>query len=107
MPDPSPQPGRILSSKSPLAASPENGLALVGGKGTNLARLFQAGLPVPDGFLVTTQAYRDFVSDNGLEERILAALPPLDCLDPARLEMASQQIRAMFSAGSLPPRVSG
>lgn len=103
MSDLSSQFGRILSFQSPLASSPETGLALVGGKGANLALLFQAGLPVPDGFLVTTQAYREFVRDNGLEERILAALPPSDSQDPAGLETASQQIRAMFSAGSLPP----
>jgi hypothetical protein len=36
------------------------GLAEVGGKGANLARLACAGFPVPDGFLITTQAYRDF-----------------------------------------------
>jgi phosphohistidine swiveling domain-containing protein len=33
-------------------------LPLVGGKGLNLARTFQAGLPVPPGFVITTDAYR-------------------------------------------------
>ncbi|MGP3910138.1 PEP/pyruvate-binding domain-containing protein [Nonomuraea sp. 10N515B] len=37
-------------------------LATVGGKGASLARLVRAGLPVPDGFHVTTEAYRAFVS---------------------------------------------
>ena len=35
-------------------------LPLAGGKGANLARLAQAGLPVPDGFTITTQAYHAF-----------------------------------------------
>jgi len=34
-------------------------LDLVGGKAVNLARMIQAGLPVPGGFVVTTAAYRD------------------------------------------------
>ena len=34
---------------------------LFGGKGANLARLSSAGLPVPSGFVVTTDAYRAFV----------------------------------------------
>ena len=34
------------------------GLPQVGGKGASLARLAAAGLPVPDGFHVTTAAYR-------------------------------------------------
>ena len=37
-------------------------LATVGGKGASLARLARAGLPVPAGFHVTTEAYRSFVS---------------------------------------------
>ncbi|MFI7700139.1 PEP/pyruvate-binding domain-containing protein [Nonomuraea sp. NPDC049480] len=38
-------------------------LATVGGKGASLARLIQAGLPVPGGFHITTEAYRAFVRD--------------------------------------------
>ena len=32
--------------------------SLVGGKAANLGRLLRAGFPVPDGFVVTTRAYR-------------------------------------------------
>jgi phosphoenolpyruvate synthase/pyruvate phosphate dikinase len=34
---------------------------LAGGKGANLGELIRAGLPVRDGFVLTTDAYRDFV----------------------------------------------
>ena len=34
-------------------------LPLVGGKAANLGELIAAGLPVPAGFCVTTEAYRD------------------------------------------------
>ncbi|KAB8195886.1 pyruvate, phosphate dikinase [Nonomuraea phyllanthi] len=37
-------------------------LDTVGGKGASLARLVRAGLPVPGGFHVTTEAYRAFVA---------------------------------------------
>ncbi|CAM4169122.1 PEP/pyruvate-binding domain-containing protein [Kibdelosporangium persicum] len=50
----------ILSLHHPAAD-----LASVGGKGASLARLAQAGLPVPQAFFVTTSAYRDFVSAKG------------------------------------------
>ncbi|NUP60209.1 MAG: hypothetical protein HOQ06_12160, partial [Pseudarthrobacter sp.] len=40
-------------------------LALVGGKAANLGELMSAGLPVPDGFCLTTEAYRQAVSDGG------------------------------------------
>jgi rifampicin phosphotransferase len=41
-----------------FADVPSNAIALVGGKGLNLAMALQAGLPVPDGFIVCTEAYR-------------------------------------------------
>jgi len=80
-------------------------LALAGGKGASLARLSQAGLPVPDGFHVTTAAYLDFVAENRLQERILAALTPVD---PARydmLETASHAIGDLFQQSAMPVAV--
>ena len=40
---------------------PDATLELVGGKGASLARMAEAGLPVPPGFQITTYAYRRFV----------------------------------------------
>ena len=37
-------------------------LASVGGKGASLARMAAAGLPVPTGFHIATEAYRRFVA---------------------------------------------
>ncbi|CCH31455.1 PEP/pyruvate-binding domain-containing protein [Actinosynnema sp. NPDC047251] len=68
------EPPLVLPLADP-AAEPD----LVGGKGASLARLVRAGLPVPDGFHVTTHAYR--LADEGremppeVEAAILAALP--------------------------------
>jgi phosphohistidine swiveling domain-containing protein len=42
----------------PLAALCADDLALAGGKGANLGELVRAGFDVPDGFVVTTHAYR-------------------------------------------------
>ncbi|MFL7791901.1 MAG: PEP/pyruvate-binding domain-containing protein, partial [Anaerolineae bacterium] len=44
-------------------------LQVVGGKGASLSRLVATGLPVPDGFHVTTAAYKQFVAENGLQPR--------------------------------------
>ena len=46
-------------------------LELVGGKGRSLSEMTRAGLPVPPGFHITTDAYRAFVSENDLQTRIL------------------------------------
>ena len=82
-------------------------LHVAGGKGASLARLAAAGLPVPGGYHVTTAAYRQFVDQNRLQERILAVLGSIDPAQPAALEAASQAIREMFSQGEIPPDVAG
>jgi pyruvate,water dikinase len=39
---------------------------IVGGKGANLGEMFNAGLPVPDGFCVTGDAFDEYMKRNGL-----------------------------------------
>lgn len=86
-------------------ADPRADLAAAGGKGMSLARMIQAGLPVPGGFHVTTEAYRLFVSENELQPRILDALKAADVADPASLEAASLAIGRLFTDGEIPAPV--
>jgi rifampicin phosphotransferase len=81
-------------------------LETVGGKGMSLASLTRAGLPVPAGFHITTEAYRCFVSDNAIQPRILQALKEVDSSDPQALEPVSQQIGEFFAAGRIPPEIA-
>ena len=48
-------------------------LTQAGGKGANLGELVRAGLPVPDGFVVTTDAYSSVISPPDLKISELAA----------------------------------
>jgi len=41
---------------------------LVGGKGANLGEMTRAGINVPGGFVVTSDSYRYFLKENGLDE---------------------------------------
>jgi phosphohistidine swiveling domain-containing protein len=66
-----------------------------GGKGANLGELARAGLPVPPGFVIITDAYRGYVAEHQLAEKIVALAAPTD--DPHGYEPASEQIRALFS----------
>jgi pyruvate,water dikinase len=75
----------------------------VGGKGASLARLAAAGLPVPDGFHITTEAYKRFVEENNLQIKIQTALEQVDLAHPATLEAASRAIREMFAQAQIPP----
>ena len=77
-----------------------------GGKGASLARLTNAGLPVPGGFHITTTAYQRFVTDNDLLPGILAALEKVIIAKPATLESASLAIRKSFTEAQIPPEVA-
>jgi len=89
----------------PLATS-EADLETVGGKGHSLTRLVNAGFPVPGGFHLTTEAYRLFIAENGLQPMILETLESADLTNPQDLESASQVIRAKFTAGHIPDAVA-
>jgi phosphohistidine swiveling domain-containing protein len=87
-------------------ADPGATLETVGGKGVSLARLANAGLPVPGGFHVTTDAYRAFVAANDLQPRILAALQQADAAQPATLEAASRAISGLFVQATMPQDIA-
>ena len=87
-------------------SEPHVTLAAVGGKGASLARLYAAGLPVPNGFSVTTEAYWKFVSENDLQKVIREALAAIDISRPTTYETASNLIRERFLAGQIPPDIA-
>lgn len=86
--------------------SEEITLETAGGKGMNLARLTRAGFTVPSGFIIATDAYRDFVSANRWLPAILAGVRELSAEDASALERSSAQIRVAFSAGKIPEELS-
>jgi pyruvate, water dikinase len=72
----------------------ERDAAVVGPKVARLQTLRRLGIEVPDGFAVTTEAFRAFLSENSLEpliDRELAAVTDAD--DLASLETAAARLR--------------
>ncbi|MCC7198184.1 MAG: phosphoenolpyruvate synthase, partial [Gammaproteobacteria bacterium] len=69
----------------------------VGGKnasiGEMISNLARVGVHVPGGFATTSQAYRDFLSQNGLAARIDAELEGLNVDDVERLAVVGARIR--------------
>ena len=78
----------------------------VGGKGMSLAKMIQAGFPVPDGFHIKTEAYRAFVDANNLQAKILSALKDADPSLPATLEVVSVSISRLFAESKIPNEIS-
>ena len=83
-------------------SSPGATLESAGGKGLNLARLARAGFAVPHGFIISTDAYQEFLNINRWLPTIQAVVENLPAEDAGALERASKQIRVSFSAGKMP-----
>jgi len=81
-------------------------LDVVGGKGASLARLARAGLPVPDGFHVTTDAYKQFIAANDLQPRLLAALAAVAVSQPTTLATAARAIYDLFARAPMPHNIA-
>jgi phosphohistidine swiveling domain-containing protein len=73
-------------------------LEIVGGKGASLARLAQADFPVPQGFSITTEAYRTFMRENDLTEKIRSIVSGLSYDDLDDLEQRTRQIRTLIES---------
>lgn len=78
----------------------------VGGKnaslGELLSQLTSAGIRVPDGFATTAEAFRLFLKEGGLEERIAQRLTTLDVDDVKALAAAGAEIRGWIEAAPFP-----
>jgi pyruvate,water dikinase len=75
----------------------------VGGKSAKLAEMQHAGLPVPDGFAITTDAYNRFVKETGTAARInryMESIPP-DRNDISDLQKESRVIRGIIESQTL------
>lgn len=81
-------------------------LEIVGGKGMSLSKLLTAGIPVPDGFHVTTASYQLFIERNHIQPQINKLLSCIDYNDTHQLEDVSKQIEMLFHNGEIPQEVS-
>ena len=81
----------------------------VGGKNASLGEMISnlagAGVSVPGGFATTSQAYRDFIDHNNLNERIHQLLDTLDVDDVIALAKAGAQIRQWVMEGEFPAQL--
>src|SRR3989344_4002735 len=79
----------------------KNDIPLVGGKGANLGEMYHAGIPVPNGFVVTSRAYFDFLKSTSLKQKILTELSGLDVNDSKKLQLASKNIKTAILAADM------
>jgi pyruvate,water dikinase len=78
---------------------------LLGGKFGSLAEMVKAGFAVPSGFGITTAGYREFVTHEGLVDRIREARGDVPSDDLAAIEECSAAIAKLIADAPMPERL--
>jgi pyruvate,water dikinase len=81
---------------------PADAVAIAGGKGASLGRMSNAGLPVPQGFVVAATAFREFLDACGGSALIANFTRDLDVEDARAVEHAAEAIRQVIVSTPLP-----
>ncbi|MFA5953155.1 MAG: phosphoenolpyruvate synthase [Candidatus Pacearchaeota archaeon] len=76
--------------------------SIAGGKGANLAEIFNAKIPVPEGFVITAQAYDYFIKEAGILDRINELLKDIDYENTKELDRISEKIRELILNSKFP-----
>jgi len=80
----------------------KTGTLIAGGKGASLGEMTQAGIPVPDGFVILSNAFDRFIKKTDLNVEIDAVLDSVDIKEVHTFENASEKIRAMILSKEMP-----
>jgi len=78
----------------------------VGGKNANLGEMIEAGFPVPEGFAVTTTAYRRFLKENSLDEKIKHLIGTVNFSNSESLNQVSSHIKSLIKKAVVPDDIA-
>jgi pyruvate,water dikinase len=77
-------------------------IPLVGGKGANLGEMTKAGLPVPQGFIITAEAYFRFIKEKKIDAYIQKWTKDLDPEDSKKLNKIAAELQKAMKEFQLP-----
>ncbi len=75
---------------------------MVGGKGANLGEMYSFGIPVPNGFVITAQAYEYVIEQNALQPVIREIIRQTDVNNQKELQKASIKIQRLINTADIP-----
>jgi len=76
--------------------------SIAGGKGANLAEIYNLKISVPPGFVITAQAYDYFIKKAGLNEKIKNLLADIDYENTEQLNKRTKEIRELIEKAEFP-----
>ncbi|MDP3728138.1 MAG: PEP/pyruvate-binding domain-containing protein, partial [bacterium] len=80
-------------------------MPLSGGKGNNLGIMYNLGLPVPGGFVITSYSFQHFIHVTGIDTKIFSILRGLDVENNDTLQAAEQEIQHLILATPIPLQI--
>lgn len=80
----------------------KNDISIAGGKGANLGELTQAGIPVPPGFVITSETYDHFMNETGIYGEVLSILDSIDVHDTKKLQQSAEKIKGIITGVEVP-----
>lgn len=75
---------------------------VAGGKGANLAEIYNLKINVPPGFVITAQAYDYFIEKAGLKEQIKELLGQINYENTEELNKTTEKIRELIIKAEVP-----
>ncbi len=81
-------------------------VAIAGGKGASLGEMTQAGIPIPEGFVVLSEAFESFIKETDLNVEIDAILDSVNTDEVHTVEEASEKIQALILNKEIPEDIS-
>jgi pyruvate, water dikinase len=78
---------------------------VAGGKGANLAEMYNSGFPVPPAFVVTSHAFDSFIKKAGLGEKIFGIINNTNVDNTEELEKNAAKVRKMIIDASMPKEI--
>ena len=84
----------------------DTSLNVLGGKGRSLAKMAQAGFAIPQGYCISTAAYKRFVAHNNLQDKINDLARPEIGEFALSFDAASAAIQSIFRQAFLVPEIA-
>ncbi len=81
-------------------------IPIAGGKGANLGEMTRNKIPVPPGFIVTADAYFQFLREAELTDRLRAYLNALNPKDTKALQDTAFEVMQLITQAEMPKRMA-
>ncbi|MDD5086470.1 MAG: phosphoenolpyruvate synthase [Candidatus Nanoarchaeia archaeon] len=80
-------------------------LSIAGGKGANLGEMYNTGMPVPPGFVVNAQAYKEFIEETKIKDKITEILSGLDVENNDQLQSKANEVQKLIVSTEMPEHI--